>query len=94
MTLDRGPQSVNLDDRIRVRECGCHYDVRTGLTTHYCGVRHDNDYDIWWCPKHGEWTVPSRPHRPECPTCHTPGWWRRFKTGTPYEVVSERGDPI
>jgi hypothetical protein len=35
--------------------------------------------DVWWCAKcNREWTVPSRPHNPACPTCGTGGWWRRF----------------
>lgn len=48
-------------------------------------------YDVWWCPEHGEWTVPSRPHQPECPSCGKGGWWRRFTTGAPYQF--ERGGP-
>lgn len=27
---------MNSADRIRVQDCGCHYDVASGLTTHYC----------------------------------------------------------
>ena len=35
--------------------------------------------DVWWCSKcDSEWTVPSLPHNPKCPTCGTAGWWRRF----------------
>lgn len=45
------------------------------------------DYDVWRCPDHGEWTVPSRPHRPECPTCGKGGWWQRFTTGRPYDFA-------
>jgi len=45
---------------------------------------HSTEYDVWWCPTHGEWTVASRPHSPKCPTCGEGGWWRRFTTGVPY----------
>ena len=35
--------------------------------------------DVWWCaPCDREWTVPSIPHNPICPTSGTSGWWRRF----------------
>lgn len=36
--------------------------------------------DVWWCARcDREWTVPSLPHNPICPSCGTGGWWRRFK---------------
>lgn len=44
------------------------------------------EYDVWWCPQHGEWKVRSRPHNPDCPTCGKGGWWRRFTTGPAYEA--------
>ena len=35
--------------------------------------------DVWWCGRcDREWTVASIPHNPNCPTCGTGGWWRRF----------------
>jgi len=40
--------------------------------------------DVWWCAKcDREWAVPSLPHNPNCPTCGTSGWWRRFAEPVP-----------
>jgi hypothetical protein len=42
-------------------------------------ARAEDSTDVWWCAKcDREWTVPSIPHNPRCPTCGTGGWWRRF----------------
>jgi hypothetical protein len=76
-----------IEERIRREPCGCRTDVVTGLTTDFCQTRHSTEYDVWWCaPCDAEWTVRSRPHNPKCPTCKSPGWWRRFIDGPAYEV--------
>jgi rubrerythrin len=36
--------------------------------------------DVWWCQFCKlEWSCPSIPHNPICPTCGHGGWWRRFQ---------------